>query len=255
MYKIGFILAVLFPFVVLGYVDDYNYTNTRKQDSMHRRLSTYNTTSLAKKNIYIKESIQTIIDNSNQLNIGSVAYEMNKEEVNYMLPYSWGGDIKDFKKGLDCTGFIHGMMYYLGYNDYIKRFNTYSIYKKLLHDKDYTLVYQSKISSIKNLNLSTLQVGDIIVWPSGISDAKNLPLVSTFGHIGVVSHVKKGIPYVTHFVRSEAYNNLDIFPHKGDGINTLTAKKFIMLKQRGVLNIFRKKNLYTRTIKETKRTK
>jgi hypothetical protein len=242
MYKKIFILVALLPFVIIIFNLDYEYKNTRKHDSMNRRISTTNHTSLSKKNIYIKEAISNTIKNNTYPNIGQVALEMNNLESKYLLPYDWGGDIKDFQKGLDCTGFIHGMMYYLGYNDYLKRFNTYSIYKKLLKDKDYTLIYQSKISSIKGYDLSKLQVGDIIIWPSGVNDFKNLPVVNTFGHIGVVSVVKNNIPYVTHFVRSHAYNDLDIFQHKGSGINTLKAKTFITLKQRGILNIFRKKN-------------
>ena len=239
MFKKIIILIALFPFVVIVLVDDMQYHNTRQKISMSRRLSMHNRTSLNKKNMYIKEAIYTAMKSNEKVNIGNVAYAMNGLESKYQLPYSWGGDIKDFQKGLDCTGFIHGIMYYLGYNSYLKRFNTYSIYKKLLHDKHYKLLYQSKINAIDNFDLSSLKVGDIIVWPSGIFDSKNLPPVSPFGHIGVVSYISDGIPYVTHFVRSDAYNNLDIFPLKGAGINTLKAKTFITLKQRGVLNIFR----------------
>jgi len=242
MYKLIFLLVALLPFAIIASVNDFKYKNTRKLDSMQRRISAPNHTSLAKKSVYIKEAISDITSNKYPLNMGTIGYEMNRIEYKYNLPYSWGGDIKDFKKGFDCTGFIHGMMYYLGYNSYIKRFNTYSLYKKLLRDKDYKLIYQSNISSIKNFDLSQLKVGDIVMWPSGIRDAKNLPNVSTFGHIGVVSNIKNNIPYITHFVRSDAYNNLDIFENKGPGINTLKAETFITLKQRGVLNIFRKKN-------------
>jgi len=242
MYKIIFVLIAISPFVIIAFNLDCEYKNTRKYDSMNRRISALNHTSLSKKNIYIKEAMINTIKNKDYLNIGEVAFEMNKLESKYLLPYSWGGDIKDFQKGFDCTGFIHGMMYYLGHNTYMKRFNTHSLFKKLLHDKEYKLVYQSKISSIENYDLSQLKVGDIVMWPSGISDAKNLPVVSTFGHIGVVSNIQNDIPYITHFVRSDAYNELDIFENKASGINTLKAETFITLKQRGILNIFRKKN-------------
>lgn len=242
MYKKAFILIALLPFVVIAFSDDMQYKNTRKEASMERRYTVENHTSLAKKSVYIKEAIFNTIKNDTPLNMGTIGYEMNKLESQYNLPYSWGGDIKDFKKGLDCTGFIHGIMYYLGGNDYIKRFNTYSLYKKLLQDKNYELVYKSNISSIEGFDLSTLKVGDIVMWPSGVRDAKNLPGTTTFGHIGIVSNIENNIPYITHYVRSDAYNDIDTFENKGAGINTLKAKTFITLKQRGVLNIFRMKN-------------
>jgi hypothetical protein len=241
MFKYLIVFLALLPFVIILLVDDYSYVNTRKTDSMKRRISIVNHTTLSKKNIYIKNAINNVHNTNNNLNIGTIALEMNMLETRYKLPYTWGGDIKDFTSGLDCTGFIHGMMYYLGENSYIKRFNTYSLYKKLLHDKDYKLVYKSSISSIKGFGLKQLQVGDIVMWPSGVNDAKNLPVISTFGHIGVVSKIENNVPYVTHFVRSEAYNNLDTIGIRGSGINTLTAKEFITLKQRGVLYIFRRK--------------
>ncbi len=242
MYKKLFILVALLPFFIIAISDDFEYKNTRKADSMKRRISVSNHTSLAKKNVYIKEAISNVVENNSILNMGTVGYEMNRLETKYRLPYDWGADIKDFQKGLDCTGFVHGMMYYLGSNTYMKRFNTYSLYKSLLRDKDYELIYKSNISSIKGFDLSQLKVGDIVMWPSSISDAKNLPKVSTFGHIGIVSNIKNNTPYITHFVRSDAYNEIDTFELKGAGINTLKAKTFITLKQRGILNIFRKKN-------------
>lgn len=242
MFKAVFFLMALLPFVIIAFVDDFEYENTRQLDSMKRRVSSLNYTSLAKKNLYIKEAIKNIMNEEKFVNMGTIGYEMNRLEDKYKLPYNWGGDIKDFQKGLDCTGFIHGVMYYLGSNNYMKRFNTYSLYKKLLRDKNYQLIYQSKISSIEGYDLSQLKVGDIVMWPSGISDAKNLPVVSTFGHIGVVSNIQNNTPYITHFVRSDAYNDLDIFENKGSGINTLKAETFITLKQRGILNIFRRKN-------------
>ena len=115
---------VISPFVVITFVNDYTYINTRQTDSMNRRISVSNHTSLSKKNIYIKESIQTVLNSNTSPNLGNVGLEMNRHESQYKLPYSWGGDIKDFSQGLDCTGFVHGMMYYLGHNTYMKRFNT-----------------------------------------------------------------------------------------------------------------------------------
>jgi hypothetical protein len=166
---------------------------------------------------------------------------MNELESEYKLPYSWGGDIRDFQKGFDCTGFIHGIMYYKGYNTYLKRFNTHSLYKMLLRDKNFKLVYKSDINSIKDFDLTKLRLGDIVMWPSGIMDAKNIPTDNIFGHIGVVSKFIENEPYITHSVRSDAYNDIDIFPNKGNGINTLKAEIFIGLKKRGVLAIFREK--------------
>ncbi|WP_201333358.1 hypothetical protein [Nitratiruptor sp. YY09-18] len=244
-YKLFFLIIVIFPFAIIIFLEDDNldYKNTRKIFSSQRRISLINHTSIAKKNLYIKEAISNLTNNKDIINIGTVAYEMNKLEKNYRLPYNWGGDIKNFKKGFDCTGFIHGIMYYLGFNSYLKRFNTFSLYKKLLYDKNFHLIYVSKNNSLNSFDIKNLKIGDIVIWPSGIKDAKNLPNGKIFGHIGVVSYIEKdGIPYVTHYVRSKAYNNIDIFPIKGPGINTLKADKFISLKQRGILNIFRFEN-------------
>lgn len=239
MYKVTFIIIVLSPFFILFIFDDYQYSNTRKVDSMERRMAIDSYTSLAKKSVYIKEAISNVMKRGQSPGFGNVGYEMNRLEAQYMLPYSWGGDVNDFQKGLDCTGFVHGMMYYLGHDAYIKRFNTHSLYKKFLRDKGYELLYSSNVNSIEGFNLSKLKLGDVVIWPSGIQDAKNLPTETTFGHIGVVSNIINNSPYITHFVSSAAYDNIDIFQNKGPGINTLDAFTFITLKKRGVLAIFR----------------
>ncbi|WP_419770304.1 MAG: hypothetical protein ACNI3C_00480 [Candidatus Marinarcus sp.] len=233
--NISLIILVVLPFEIIQFTD-YKYTNTRVHASSERRINTYGTT-IARKSEYIKRSIKE----SSANDIGSIAYKMNELEYNYKLPYSWGGDIRDFQKGFDCTGFVHGIMYYKGYDTFLKRFNTHSLYKKLLQDRNFQLVYKSDINSIQEFELTSLKLGDIVMWPSGIMDAKNLPTDNIFGHIGIVSKFIDGVPYITHSVRSDAYNNIDIFPNKGDGINTLKAKTFISLKQRGVLAIFREK--------------
>lgn len=229
------IIVVIIPFGVIQF-SDYEYTNTRVKASSQRRIETYGST-IARKNDYVRRSIKESLNND----MGSIAYKMNELESQYRLPYSWGGDIKDFQEGLDCTGFVHGIMYYKGYDTYMKRFNTHSLYKKLLRDKNFEMVYQSKVNSIEGFDLTHLKLGDIVMWPSGVMDAKNLPTDNIFGHIGIVSKFIDDIPYITHSVRSDAYNNIDIFPHKGHGINTLKAKTFITLKQRGILAIFREK--------------
>jgi hypothetical protein len=228
-------VVVIAPFIFIQ-AFDLEYSNTRIKDSSERRINTYGTT-ISRKNEYIKRSIRE----ETQSDLGSIAYKMNELESEYKLPYSWGGDIRDFQKGFDCTGFIHGIMYYKGYNTYLKRFNTHSLYKMLLRDKNFKLVYKSDINSIKDFDLTKLRLGDIVMWPSGIMDAKNIPTDNIFGHIGVVSKFIENEPYITHSVRSDAYNDIDIFPNKGNGINTLKAEIFIGLKKRGVLAIFREK--------------
>lgn len=235
MFNLVLVIIVISPFILIQ-TFDLEYSSTRIKDSSQRRISTYGTT-ISRKNEYILRSIREETKND----IGSIAYKMNELELDYKLPYSWGGDIKDFQNGFDCTGFIHGIMYYKGYDTYLKRFNTYSLYKMLLRDKNFDLIYKSEINSIEDFNLSTLKLGDIVMWPSGIMDAKNIPTDNIFGHIGVVSKFIENEPYITHSVRSDTYDNIDIFPHKGNGINTLKAKTFITLKQRGVLAIFREK--------------
>jgi hypothetical protein len=236
IFDIVLIFIVISPFVLI-HVFNLEYSDTRIKDSSKRRIQTYGTT-ISRKNDYIKRSIKEV----NQKDIGSIAFKMNELESDYRLPYSWGGDIKDFQKGFDCTGFIHGIIYYKGYDTYLKRFNTHSLYKMLKRDKSFILLYESKINSIEGFNLAKLSLGDIVMWPSGIMDAKNIPTDNIFGHIGVVSKFIDGEPYITHSVRSDAYNDIDIFPNKGNGINTLKAEKFITLKQRGILAIFREKN-------------
>lgn len=235
IFSLILIVIILLPFIVIQ-AYDLQYSNTRIKDSSERRISTYGTT-ISRKNEYIKRSIRE----EDKKDIGSIAYKMNELELDYKLPYSWGGDIKDFQTGFDCTGFIHGIMYYKGYDTYLKRFNTHSLYKMLLKDKNFNLVYKSDINSIENFDLKSLELGDIVMWPSGIMDAKNIPTDNIFGHIGVVSRFIENKPYITHSVRSDAYNDIDIFPNKGNGINTLKAETFITLKQRGVLAIFREK--------------
>lgn len=240
------LLITIFPFVVISFFDEVP-ENTRKQLEIRRRFaSTANSTTIKQKSTYFKEAILTTTSDSpddlTQLNLGDIAYEMNKRENEYNLPYAWGGSIRNHMKGLDCSGFIHGLLYFTGNSDYRRRFNTRSFYNKLRRSRDYYEVFNALENPKTELTkvVSELQIGDIILWPSGIHDGKNLP-GQIWGHVGIVSTVIENEPYVTHYVSSDVYNNLDIFNRKGHGLNTLDANTFIKLKQRGVLSIFRQK--------------
>ncbi len=255
------------PFVVISLMDEMPQ-NTRKQMELrHRFLSNADSTTIQQKNAYFRRAVLKVTDNRpddlRHLNWGKIALEMNRMEQEYELPYYWGGSIRNHLKGLDCSGFIHGLLYYTGESDYRRRFNTKNFYHKLRKDHGYVQVYNAlEHSSIKKqcdqvcyLNapfdatqppdeldslVRQLKIGDIILWPSGIRDGRNIP-GAIWGHVGIVSTFKNGRPMVTHYVSSEAYNHLDIFERKGPGINTLDAKTFISLKQRGVLTVFRRK--------------
>ena len=232
MYTTLFIILVILPIILIFFAKDIQYKNTRKLTYIRRRYLVDNYTSIAKKSVYIKEVVEKLLKNNVSLNIGNIANEMNRLEFKYRLPYNWRRDIRDIKEGFDCTGFIHGLMYYTKDCNCKKRFNIFSLYKKLLKDRDYIILYCPRKNSIDDLDLSTLKFGDIVIWSRGVMDAKNLQVSSIFGHIGVVSSVINQIPYVTHYVRSDAYNNIDIFPLKGAGNNTLNIKRFITLKKR-----------------------
>jgi len=132
-------------------------------------------------------------------------------------------------------------MYYLGYEAYMKRFNTYYLYYKLLRDKKFKLIYLSKMNSIHNFDVSKLQMSDIILWQSGKKEGKNIQTSKIVDYIGKLSlkvSLKIGNkPYITHLVGLPSYNNFDIFNIRGSRTNTLEAYKFITLKQRGIFAI------------------
>jgi cell wall-associated NlpC family hydrolase len=218
------------------YFWDTKYVNTRQLISKNRRLFLNNRTILSKKNTYFKQAFVE----ANSENQGVIALKMNLIEKQYNIPYYWGGDIKNFKSGIDCSGFIHGLMYYSGEIEYIKRFNTSALYYKLMRDKHYEQIYSAK-SPNDFFDVNRLKVGDIILWPSGVQDGKNIP-GKIIGHVGIVSYIKNQQAFVTHYVDAAKYNDFDIFGTKGAGINTINASDFIGFKQRGKLNIFRKIN-------------
>lgn len=242
--------------------------DTRKQMELrHRFLSNATSTTIQQKNAYFKRAVLKVTDNKpdnlSLLNWGDIALEMNKIEQEYELPYYWGGSIRNHVKGLDCSGFIHGLLYYTGEFDYRRRFNTRDFYYKLRRDPNYEQIFNAlekpyfkkQCDKVCYLDspfdafqpadeldalITRLRVGDIILWPSGVRDGRNLP-GQIWGHVGIVSDLKQGVPMVTHYVSSDSYDPLDIFERKGHGINTLDAKTFISLKQRGVLSVFRHK--------------
>uniref|UniRef100_UPI0018F0DD97 hypothetical protein n=1 Tax=Vibrio cholerae TaxID=666 RepID=UPI0018F0DD97 len=74
-------------------------------------------TTLAFKNRHFKEAALAA-RSKGDASMASVAYQMNLMEERYKIPYSWGGSIKSHLEGLDCTGFIHGLLYYAGYPRY-----------------------------------------------------------------------------------------------------------------------------------------
>lgn len=203
----------------------------------NRRLSSNSKTILSKKNAYFRQAFYSTKSN----NLGSIALNMNLIENQYNIPYYWGGDVKNFKQGIDCSGFIHGLMYYSGEIGYRKRFNTAALYYKLKRDKNYEHLYSAK-SPNGFFDVKKLKIGDIILWPSGINDGKNIS-GNIIGHVGIVSYEKNGVTYVTHYVNDpKKYNDVDIIGLKGGGINTINATDFIGFKQRGKLNVFRKKD-------------
>jgi hypothetical protein len=214
---------------------DYKYINTREKAFIKRRFSIHNVTYLSKKHTYFKEAF-----NNNILNCGIVAYKMNILEKKYNIPYYWGGDIKNFKPGIDCSGFIHGLMYFSGEINYDQRFNTSSLYRLLKSSKKYKNIYSSDLPN-KKIDPKKVKMGDIILWPSGFIDGKNIP-GKIIGHVGIVSKITKNITYVTHYVDAPFYNEIDLIGRSGPGINSIEINNFISLKKRGRLNIFRKVN-------------
>lgn len=231
---------IILPFFLLfivgsGFFWNQSYYNTRKEFSAKRRLSISNETSMSRKNNFIKEGILNC--NTQNINYGSVAVKLNILESKYHIPYQWGGSIKNYSSGLDCSGFLHGIMYYMGEPEYRKRFNTYTLYRKLINDRSFYLIYTTKNSNF-NLDYDNLMIGDIILWPSGLNDGKNIE-GEIIGHVGIVSLKQNGKMYVTNYADSPLYKS-DIIGNIGAGINTMEAKAFVENKKRGVLYIFRK---------------
>lgn len=216
------------------------HEDTRKSLISERRLIRSDaSTTLAFKNKYFKESI--LAARSLGLNgMAAVAFNMNLVESRFKIPYVWGGSIKNHLGGLDCTGFIHGLMYYSGYPHYQRRFNTLAVYFKFLRDKSWDTVYHSTVDVQKSFSAMNLALGDIIVWPSNVDDGRNIP-GPIWGHIGIVTLKNQHQVLVTHYVESDAYNDLDVIGTPGAGINTMDAQQFIDLKQRGVLAVFRER--------------
>ena len=237
--RLVYLLIIVFiPNIIAScFFWETQHVDTRKAMTQNRRLSTNNRTILSKKHAFFKQAFQE----SNTNNQGEVALKMNLLEKQYNIPYFWGGDIRNFKQGIDCSGFIHGLMYYSGEIGYNSRFNTAALFRMLKRDKDYIHVYSAKTPD-GCFNVEVLQIGDIILWPSGIADGRNIP-GNIIGHVGIVSDIRNNEPYVTHYVDAPKYNDVDKVGESGSGINTMNATDFIAFKERGQLNIFRKKEL------------
>ena len=203
-----------------------------------RRMARADHTTLAVKNEYFKRAIRETAAAGQTPHLGNVALHMSQIENDYRLNYVWGGSIKNHMSGLDCTGFVHGAMYYLGIPHYHKRFNTRSLYYQLKKDPAWIRLHDAPAGAGSPLDYSALQPGDLILWPSDLSDGKNLP-GPIWGHIGIVTRVR-GQLHVTHYVNSDAYNNRDDVGSPGSGINTLPVQEFVTLKQRGILSVFRR---------------
>lgn len=204
-----------------------------------RRMERASHTMVALKNHYFKHAIAETRINGLPPNLASVALGMNKLETDYHLPYRWGGSIKNHLDGLDCTGFIHGIFHYLAVPGGERRFNTRSLYFKLKRDRAWQEIYDASNDTSESLDVNRLREGDVILWPSDLIDGKNLP-GPIWGHVGVAVSVD-GHLHVTHYVNSDAYNDIDMVGLIGAGINTLPADQFVTLKQRGVLTVFRLK--------------
>lgn len=191
------------------------------------------------KNHFFKESLRHI-QAEGRPTLADLAMEMNRREGRYPLPYVWGGSIKNSLPGLDCTGFVHGLMYYLGYREYGRRFNTRSLFHALARDPGWLTIYDARQAEAP-FDPGTLRPGDLIVWPANVDDGRNLP-GPIWGHVGVVS-AGGAEPLVTHYVDSEAYNYYDLVGPAGPGLNTIPAREFLRLKQRGILGIFRSRRI------------
>lgn len=205
-----------------------------------RRMARTSHTMVALKNHYFKQAIAETRISGVPSNMASVALGMSKLEADYRLPYRWGGSIKNHLDGLDCTGFVHGVLHYLAVPGGERRFNTRSLYFKLNRDRAWRKIYDASDEASGPLEIDQLREGDIILWPSDLTDGKNLP-GPIWGHVGIAVLVD-GALHVTHFVNSDAYNDIDVIGSIGAGINTLPAEQFVTLKQRGVLTVFRLKS-------------
>jgi len=238
------LLVVSFlPFIALYFIDELPQSTRTEMEIRRHFFSNATSTTIQQKNVYFKRAILQVTNNKpddlSRLNLGAIALEMNRVEQNYDLPYYWGGSIRNHLKGLDCSGFIHGLLYYTGQSSFRRRFNTRSFYNQLKRSSDYSQVFDSLQSTTRLEDVvDSLEIGDIILWPSGIHDGKNLP-GPIWGHVGIISDIRHAKALVTHYVSSDSYNKLDVFERKGHGINTLDAATFINLKQRGRLSIFR----------------
>lgn len=239
------LLAVAASIIIGGYlwlaeVSPPAVFKSRHELIASRRMMRSDHTILAVKNDYFKRAVRETVSAGEKPDLGSVALHMSQIENDYRLKYVWGGSIKNHMGGLDCTGFVHGAMYYLGIPRYHKRFNTRSLYGQLKKDRDWIRLYDSTVESGTPLDYSALQPGDIILWPSELSDGKNLP-GPIWGHVGIVTRLN-GQLQVTHYVSSETYNDLDVIGQPGPGINTLPVQDFVTLKQRGILSVFRRRD-------------
>lgn len=194
---------------------------------------------IAVKNHYFRHAITEGRHQGLPANIASTALGMNALESTYLLPYRWGGSIKNHIDGLDCTGFVHGVMHYLAVPGGERRLNTRAMYFKLKRDRAWRKIYDSSDDASAPLDISLLQEGDIVLWPSDLTDGKNLP-GPIWGHVGIVVSLNGGL-HVTHYVDSDAYNPMDVVGAPGAGINTMPADRFVSLKQRGILSVFRLK--------------
>ena len=212
---------------------------SRQQLFASRRMARSDHTTLAVKNDYFKRAIRETAATGQAPDLGDVALRMSQIENDYRLKYVWGGSIKNHLAGLDCTGFVHGAMYYLGVPRYHKRFNTRSLYSQLRKDRDWIRLYDSSLAADAMLDYDALRPGDLILWPSELSDGKNLP-GPIWGHIGIVTRLGDQLD-VTHYVSSDAYNGRDDVGQPGPGINTLPVREFVALKQRGIVSVFRRR--------------
>lgn len=235
------VAALLVVGATLWLADDSSAVvpKSRQQLFAARRLARSDHTTLAVKNDYFKRAVRETAATGQRPDLGGVALRMSQIENDYRLSYAWGGSIKNHLAGLDCTGFVHGAMYYLGIPRYQKRFNTRSLYGQLVKDRDWIRLHDSSIAGRSPLDYDALRSGDLILWPSDLSDGKNLP-GPIWGHVGIVTQVGAQLA-VTHYVSSDAYNGRDDVGQPGPGINTLPLREFVALKQRGILSVFRRR--------------
>lgn len=234
-----FVSIILIWIGFLGWIQktDQAYLNTRTALLKQRALNHSKLKSAIKLAIKKHRYFEQAFSECKTQDLGHVALKMNELEREYNIPYKWGGSINSLKfpqvNGLDCSGFIHGLLYYNGEISRYKRLTTDNLMNHLCKRKKYIVIYNSKLNS-RPFNSRALKTNDIILWPKELKN--NRKDIKINGHVGIVSKFVGSVAYVTHCGK----HTDDKIGVKGEGINTIRADRFIKNKKRGSLYIIRK---------------